>query len=129
MVRPESAGVFQRVGADLTAKYVYFICADDYTESIDMPTALHPQTILATKYAGDTLADPFGFPLRLRTSTKLGYKNAKWIKAIEVTTIFARRSGASRALTGSPEFEPRRPLRDRRPHVDAPSPSRLSASR
>jgi DMSO/TMAO reductase YedYZ molybdopterin-dependent catalytic subunit len=24
-------------------------------------------------------------PLRLRTSTKLGYKNAKWIKAIEVT--------------------------------------------
>jgi DMSO/TMAO reductase YedYZ molybdopterin-dependent catalytic subunit len=53
-----------------------------------MPTALHPQTILATKYAGDTLADPFGYPLRLRTSTKLGYKNAKWIKAIEVTNDF-----------------------------------------
>ena len=71
---------------DLTAKYVVFICADDYTESIDIATALHPQTILATKYAGDIIADPFGYPLRLRTSTKLGYKNAKWIKAIEVTT-------------------------------------------
>jgi DMSO/TMAO reductase YedYZ molybdopterin-dependent catalytic subunit len=85
---PNLRAFLERVGADLTAKYVYFICADDFTESIDMPTALHPQTILATKYAGDTLADPFGFPLRLRTSTKLGYKNAKWIKAIEVTNDF-----------------------------------------
>ena len=39
-------------------------------------------------YADETIADPFGFPLRLRTSTKLGYKNAKWIKAIEVTNTF-----------------------------------------
>src|SRR3974390_1170088 len=85
---PNLRAFFQRVGADLTAKYVYFICNDDYTESIDMATALHPQTILATKYAGATLADPFGYPLRLRTSTKLGYKNAKWIKAIEVTNDF-----------------------------------------
>ena len=85
---PNLRDFLQRVGADLSAKYVYFICADDYTESIDMATALHPQTILATKYAGDILADPFGYPLRLRTSTKLGYKNAKWIKAIEVTNDF-----------------------------------------
>jgi DMSO/TMAO reductase YedYZ molybdopterin-dependent catalytic subunit len=85
---PNLRDFLQHVGADLTAKYVYFICNDDYTESIDMATALHPQTILATKYAGDVLADPFGYPLRLRTSTKLGYKNAKWIKAIEVTNDF-----------------------------------------
>ena len=85
---PNLREFLQRVGADLTAKYVYFVCADDYTESIDMPTALHPQTILATKYAGEIIGDPFGYPLRLRTSTKLGYKNAKWIKAIEVTNEF-----------------------------------------
>jgi len=85
---PNLRAFLERVGADLTAKYVYFVCADDYTESIDMPTALHPQTILATKYAGDILADPFGYPMRLRTSTKLGYKNAKWVKAIEVTNTF-----------------------------------------
>jgi DMSO/TMAO reductase YedYZ molybdopterin-dependent catalytic subunit len=85
---PNLRDFLQRVGADLTAKYVHFICNDDYTESIDMATALHPQTILATKYAGDHLADPFGYPMRLRTSTKLGYKNAKWIKAIEVTNDF-----------------------------------------
>ncbi len=78
----------ERVGADLTAKYVAFKCADGYHGSIDMPTALHPQTILATKYAKETVADPFGYPLRLRTSTKLGFKNPKWITAIEVTNTY-----------------------------------------
>lgn len=78
----------ERIGADLTAKYIAFKCADDYTESIDMATALHPQTILATKYAKEIITDPFGFPLRLRTSTKLGFKNPKWITAIEITNEF-----------------------------------------
>jgi len=78
----------ERVGADLKAKYVAFKCADDYSGSIDMATALHPQTILATKYARQPITDPFGFPLRLRTATKLGFKNPKWITAIEVTNVF-----------------------------------------
>ena len=51
----------ERVGADLRAKYVAFKTADNYPSSIDMATALHPQTLLATQYGGDTLADPFGF--------------------------------------------------------------------
>src|SRR3984893_8537828 len=34
----------KRVGADLTAKYVWFQCAEGYSNTIDMPTALHPQT-------------------------------------------------------------------------------------
>jgi DMSO/TMAO reductase YedYZ molybdopterin-dependent catalytic subunit len=78
----------ESVGADLTAKYVAFHCFDDYYGSIDMATALHPQTILATKYAKEYLGDPFGFPLRLRTATKLGFKNPKWITAIEVTNNY-----------------------------------------
>ena len=73
------------IGADLKARYVAFRCDDGYTESLDMATALHPQTILATKYAKEPITDPFGFPLRLRTATKLGFKNAKWVTAIEVT--------------------------------------------
>lgn len=78
----------ERIGADLTAKYVAFKCADDYTGSIDMATALHPQTLLATKYAREPITDPFGFPLRLRTAIKLGFKNPKWITAIEVTNTY-----------------------------------------
>ena len=80
----------ERVGADLHARYVAFRTADDYPSSIDMATALHPQTLLATRYADGTLADPFGYPLRLRMSTKLGYKNPKWITAIEVTNTYPR---------------------------------------
>ena len=40
----------KRIGADLTAKYVGFKCADDYYTSIDMPTALHPQTLLTLTF-------------------------------------------------------------------------------
>jgi DMSO/TMAO reductase YedYZ molybdopterin-dependent catalytic subunit len=85
---PTLRSFLERVGADLKAKYVAFQTADDYPSSIDMATALHPQTLLATKYAGEPIADPFGFPLRLRTATKLGYKNPKWITAIEVTNKY-----------------------------------------
>jgi DMSO/TMAO reductase YedYZ molybdopterin-dependent catalytic subunit len=79
----------EKIGADITAKYVFFTCADKYTESIDMATALHPQTILATRYANQPITDPFGYPLRLRTATKLGFKNPKWITSMEVTNQFA----------------------------------------
>ena len=78
----------ERVGADTRARYVNFLTADDYPSTIDMATALHPQTLLATRYAGEILPAPFGYPLRLRTSTKLGYKNPKWITAIEVTNTY-----------------------------------------
>jgi DMSO/TMAO reductase YedYZ molybdopterin-dependent catalytic subunit len=59
----------KRVGADLDAKYVGFKCADDYYTSIDMPTALHPQTILALTYDGRTLPPEYGFPMKLRMPT------------------------------------------------------------
>jgi DMSO/TMAO reductase YedYZ molybdopterin-dependent catalytic subunit len=85
---PPLADFLKRIGADLSAKYIGFKCADNYTSSIDMKTALHPQTLLATKYAGEPIGDPYGFPLRLRTSTKLGFKNPKWIMAMEVTNTY-----------------------------------------
>ena len=85
---PTLRSLLESTGADLRARYVAFRTADDYPGSIDMATALHPQTLLATGYAGSPLADPFGFPLRLRTSTKLGFKNPKWITAIEVTDTY-----------------------------------------
>ena len=76
------------VGADLTAKYVGFQCADDYHTSIDMATALHPQTTLALTYDGKTLPPQYGYPLKLRMPTKLGYKNPKHIQAIYVTNTY-----------------------------------------
>jgi DMSO/TMAO reductase YedYZ molybdopterin-dependent catalytic subunit len=73
------------VGADTTAKYVGFKCADDYYTSIDMPTALHPQTQLTTRFGDQILPREYGFPLKLRMPTKLGFKNPKHIMALYVT--------------------------------------------
>ena len=78
----------ESIGADLTAKYVAFRCADKYTGSIDMATALHPQTQLTTRYAGETLNKLTGFPIRLKAPTKLGFKQPKQILAIEVTNVY-----------------------------------------
>ncbi|KOF52787.1 molybdopterin-binding protein [Achromobacter sp. DMS1] len=78
----------RRVGADLSARYVAFQCADDYYTSIDMPTALHPQTLLTLTYDGRTLPAEYGFPMKLRMPTKLGYKNPKHIRAITVTNAY-----------------------------------------
>ena len=78
----------ERVGADLTAKYVGFKCADDYYSSIDMATALHPQTLLTFKFADQILPVAYGFPMKLRIPTKLGFKNPKHITAIFVTNDY-----------------------------------------
>jgi len=78
----------KRVGADTTARYVGFQCADDYFTSIDMATALHPQTIMALTYDGQELPPKYGYPMKLRMPTKLGYKNPKHIQAIFVTNTY-----------------------------------------
>ncbi|WP_344764965.1 molybdopterin-dependent oxidoreductase [Actimicrobium antarcticum] len=78
----------RQVGADLSAKYVGFKCADDYYTSIDMSTALHPQTLMALTYDGKELPSRYGYPMKLRMPTKLGYKNPKHIQAIFVTNTY-----------------------------------------
>ncbi len=78
----------ERIGADMTAKYVFFRSNDGYSSSIDMATALHPQTILATHYGDKPLDLPYGYPLRLKTPLKLGFKQPKWIVAMEVTNTY-----------------------------------------
>jgi len=82
---PRLGDFLQRIGADLTAKYVGFRCADGYYGSIDMATALHPQTIMAVKFADEILPVKFGYPFKVRIPTKLGFKNPKWVTTIFVT--------------------------------------------
>ncbi|HEY6642683.1 molybdopterin-dependent oxidoreductase [Povalibacter sp.] len=78
----------KRTGADTTARYVFFKCADDYSTSIDMPTALHPQTQLTLTYDGVVLPPKYGFPMKLRIPTKLGFKNPKHILSIDLTNTY-----------------------------------------
>lgn len=78
----------QHVGADTSARYIGLKCADDYYTSIDMPTALHAQTLLTLSYDGQILPAEYGYPLRLRMPTKLGFKNPKHVVEIFVTNDY-----------------------------------------
>jgi DMSO/TMAO reductase YedYZ molybdopterin-dependent catalytic subunit len=78
----------KRVGADTTAKYVGFQCADDYYGSIDMATALHPQTLMAFDWDGERLPPKYGYPMKIRIPTKLGFKNPKLVTAMFVTNQY-----------------------------------------
>jgi DMSO/TMAO reductase YedYZ molybdopterin-dependent catalytic subunit len=55
---------------------------DSYYVSIDLLTARHPQTLLATHYNGQPLTVEHGAPLRLIAPMKLGLKNIKAITRI-----------------------------------------------
>lgn len=76
------------------ARYVVFHCFDSlepgepYYESIDFEDALHPQTLLAYEWNDQLLPIRYGAPLRLRVERQLGYKMAKYIRAIEVVDSF-----------------------------------------
>ena len=74
----------RRLGADTRAKYVWFQCAEGYSNTIDMATALHPQTQLSFKFGDEILPRKYGFPMKCRMPTKLGFKNPKYITAIYV---------------------------------------------
>jgi hypothetical protein len=56
---------------------------EEYYVSLDMPSALHPQTLLAWEMNGEPLEDEHGAPLRLVTPVKYGIKSIKRIGRIE----------------------------------------------
>jgi DMSO/TMAO reductase YedYZ molybdopterin-dependent catalytic subunit len=83
------------------AKFVVFRCFDSmegstpdgrdsrYYESIDLDEAHHAQTILAYDLNDKPLPVINGAPIRCRVERQLGYKQAKYVKAIELVESFA----------------------------------------
>jgi DMSO/TMAO reductase YedYZ molybdopterin-dependent catalytic subunit len=78
------------VGADTRAKYCWFQCADvdGYNSPLDMATALHPQTQMTFKFDGEILPRKYGYPMKIRVPTKLGFKNPKYVISMEVTNDY-----------------------------------------
>jgi DMSO/TMAO reductase YedYZ molybdopterin-dependent catalytic subunit len=74
-----------RIGADTRANYVWFQCAEGYSNTIDMATALHPQTQLTFRFDDEILPRKYGFPMKCRMPTKLGFKNPKHVIGMHVT--------------------------------------------
>src|ERR1700704_3385169 len=78
------------IGADTRAKYVWFQCADKdgYNSPLDMRSALHAQTQMSFKFADEILPRAYGFPMKIRVPTKLGFKNPKYVISMEVTNDY-----------------------------------------
>lgn len=75
------------VGSDPRARFLEVECADNYYESLDMESALHPQSLLCYEMYGKPLDRGHGAPLRLHLPTKIGYKHAKYLTGICVTNV------------------------------------------
>ncbi|MBB6227286.1 DMSO/TMAO reductase YedYZ molybdopterin-dependent catalytic subunit [Polymorphobacter multimanifer] len=94
---PPLALLLNAAGVKASARYVVFLCADNYGgkadegglksrtryyESIDLVDAWHPQTILALRLNNAALDVAHGAPVRLRVERQLGYKHAKYVEEI-----------------------------------------------
>ena len=75
----EHLGLHDQTGAG----YVGLVTPDkQYYVGIDMPSALHTQTILAYEMNGKPMPPAHGFPLRLIIPVKYGIKNLKRVDTI-----------------------------------------------
>ena len=96
--------LLKAAGAAAGARYVVFYCADNldgepakaglpapgqYYESLALVDALHPQTLIAYDMNGRPLDVAHGAPLRLRVERQLGYKQAKYLQRISLTSTLA----------------------------------------
>jgi DMSO/TMAO reductase YedYZ molybdopterin-dependent catalytic subunit len=72
---------------------------DPYYMSLDLATARHPQTLLATHFNGQPLTVDHGAPLRRLVPVKLGLKNVKAITRITYVAEEPRDYGAERGYS------------------------------
>jgi len=69
--------------AQPAAHYVDFQSFDDdFHESWDIESAMHPQTVVAYGLDGQMLGPAHGAPARVYSPVKLGYKNTKYLTKI-----------------------------------------------
>jgi DMSO/TMAO reductase YedYZ molybdopterin-dependent catalytic subunit len=76
------ADVLNLAGVSPQAKFVVLTPFDESWDSLDLPDAYHPQTLLAYNLNGNDLPPDHGAPLRARVARQLGYKSVKFLQRI-----------------------------------------------
>ena len=80
------SGVLREAGMLPQTRYiVYSSIEKGLWESIDVPEAMRPETLLTTGMNDGDLPVKFGGPLRLRVPRQLGYKSLKFVNHITAT--------------------------------------------
>lgn len=85
---PTLASIFEQAGVQPDAKTVIFYSADDSAgfTSLDLDYILGNSTIIALKLNDITLPADRGFPFQVVAEGKFGYKWAKWVQRIELSS-------------------------------------------
>ncbi len=63
---------------------VVTMCADGYTESLDITTAMSPDSLLVYEMNGEAITPKHGAPVRLQAPGLYGLKSSKWVERIRV---------------------------------------------
>ena len=111
------------VGADRGARFLTMTCADDYYESLDMETALHPQSLLCYEMYDRPLDRGHGAPLRLNLPTKLRLQAGEVPHDARRDPRAARARGATGATRGTAG------MADSDETTEAPRPARSTNTR
>ena len=77
------ADLLGHAGVKPEAVDIRFTCADGYTESLPLDSALDERTLVCYAMGGELLQPQHGFPFRLYTPDRFGMKNPKWLVLIE----------------------------------------------
>jgi len=78
--------IFSKVKTSPKAKFVsFYATGGQYHDSLSIPEALEPQTMLAYRVNGKDLLPENGFPLRLVVPRMYAYKSVKWVERIVFT--------------------------------------------
>ena len=73
---------------DEAARYMHLFSADGFINQLETSDLSDREVWLVTGMNGETLPAAHGFPARLLVSNRYGFKNPKWITAIEVTNKY-----------------------------------------
>ncbi len=78
------ADLLAHAGVWKGARDVTTVCADGYTESLEMERATHPEVLLVYEMNGEVLTAKHGGPLRLQVPGRYGLKSSKWVELVRV---------------------------------------------
>ena len=78
---------------------------DPYFMSLDLGTARHPQTLLATHFNGQPLTVEHGAPLRLLVPVKLGLKNVRPLPGLGMSRKSQETIGPNVDIPATTEFD------------------------
>jgi DMSO/TMAO reductase YedYZ molybdopterin-dependent catalytic subunit len=75
-------------GVKPTAQYVIAHCDNGYTTNLPLDVMMEDNVLLAYKFDGEYLEPDHGFPVRTLVPQRYFWKSAKFLRALEFSTVY-----------------------------------------